>query len=154
MTATWENLGFTPAPSDLRGQLKGPINNGLIATTAIELDRNELGTVNCKKVPSQLVERGLIEQTRQAGIAYSSKICSLYRFTDCNIVNAPTERVKGKRASLGFRKWRTPQNSSSAHCFLRRLVKSWSQRFDFGGQLTQTNKSYLYDFVLNKLPNA
>ena len=54
MTATGENLGFTPAPSDLRGQLKGPINNGLIATTATELDRNELGTVNGEKVPSPI----------------------------------------------------------------------------------------------------
>ena len=107
-----------------------------------------------KKYLPQLVERGVIDQTRQDEIAYSSQICSLYGFTDCDIVDTPTKRVKGKRASLGFRKWRTPQNSISAHCFQLRLVKSWSQRFDFGGQLTQTSESYTYDFVLNKPPNA
>ena len=93
---------------DLRRQFKGPTNNGLIAATATELDRYGWARSTVKKYLPQLIERGLIEQTRQGGIAYMSKICSLYGFTDCDIVDAPTKQIKGRRASLAFREWRTP----------------------------------------------
>ena len=93
---------------DLRRQFKGPTNNGLIAAAASELDRYGWPRSTVKKYLPMLIEHGLIEQTRQGGIAYMSKICSLYAFTDTDTVEAPTKQVKGKRASLAFREWRTP----------------------------------------------
>lgn len=92
---------------DLRRQFKGPTNNGLIAATESELKRYGWARSTAKKYLPMLIERGLIEQTRQGGIAYMSKICSLYGFTDCDIVDAPTKQVRGRRASLAFREWRT-----------------------------------------------
>jgi hypothetical protein len=91
---------------DLRRQFMGPINNGLIAATETELKRYGWARSTVKKYLPQLIERGLIEQTRQGGIAYMSKICSLYAFSDCDIVDAPTKNVRGKRASLAYRDWR------------------------------------------------
>lgn len=93
---------------DLRRQFKGPTNNGLIAAAASELDRYGWPRSTVKKYLPMLIEHGLIEQTRQGGIAYMSKICSLYAFTETDTVDAPTKQVKGKRASLAFREWRTP----------------------------------------------
>lgn len=93
---------------DLRRQFYGATNNGLIAATETELKRYGWARSTVKKYLPQLIERGLIEQTRQGGIAYMSKICSLYAFTDYDTVDAPTKNVKGKRASLAYRDWKTP----------------------------------------------
>ena len=93
---------------DLRRQYKGPTNNGLIAATETEMKRYGWARSTVKKYLPQLIERGLIEQTRQGGIAFMSKICSLYGSTDCDIVDAPTKNVKGKRASLAYRDWKPP----------------------------------------------
>jgi hypothetical protein len=91
---------------DLRRQLKGVVNNGLIAATETELDRYGWPRSTVKKYLPMLVERGLMEKTRQGGIAYMSKICSLYGFTDYPIVDAPTKRIEGKPATLAFRDWK------------------------------------------------
>jgi hypothetical protein len=93
---------------DLRRQFKGATNNGLIAATETELKRYGWPRSTAKKYLPVLIERGLIEQTRQGGIAYMSKICSLYAFTDCDTVEAPTKGVKQRRATLAYRDWRPP----------------------------------------------
>ncbi len=91
---------------DLRRQLKGVSNNGLIAATETELKRYGWARSTAKKYLPMLVKRGLIEKTRQGGIDYMSKICSLYAFTDYATVDAPTKQVQGKPALLAFRDWK------------------------------------------------
>ena len=52
-----------------------------------------------------LMTAGLIDKTRQGGIAYGTKVCSLYRFTDEAVVDQPKQGLKAKGASNDWRQF-------------------------------------------------
>ena len=89
---------------DMRRQFKGA-NNGLIDATQTTLDRYGWPRSTVRKYLPMLIERELITQTRQGGIASMSKICCLYGFTDLDIVSVPTKQVKAQQATHGYRRW-------------------------------------------------
>ena len=93
---------------DLRRQYKGQ-NNGLVDATQTTLERLGWPRSTVRKYLPLLIERELIVQTRQGGIASMSKICCLYGFTDLDIVSVPTKQVRAQQATHGYRRWE-PRN--------------------------------------------
>ena len=89
---------------DMRRQFKGQ-NNGLIDATQTTLVRLGWPRSTVRKYLPLLIERELIVQTRQGGIASMSKICCLYGFTDLDIVSVPTKQVRAQQATHGYRRW-------------------------------------------------
>ena len=89
---------------DMRRQFKGA-NNGLIVATQSTLERYGWPRSTVRKYLPLLIERELITQTRQGGIASMSKICCLYAFTDLDIVSVPTKQVRAQQATHGYRRW-------------------------------------------------
>jgi hypothetical protein len=49
-----------------------------------------------------LIEHGLLEKTRQGGIAAMSKTCSLYAFTDLAVTAHTGKGIKGAQPSLAY----------------------------------------------------
>ena len=92
---------------DLRRQYKGA-NNGLMDGTQTTVERVGCPRSTVRKYLPLLIERELITQTRQGGIASMSKICCLYGFTDLDIVSVPTKQVKAQQATHGYRRWNPP----------------------------------------------
>ena len=92
---------------DMRRQFKGQ-NNGLIDATQTTLERLGWPRSTVRKYLPLLIERELIVQTRQGGIASMSKICCLYGFTDLDIVSVPTKQVRAQQATHGYRHWKPP----------------------------------------------
>lgn len=92
---------------DLRRQYNGH-NNGQIAAV-LEGTEDRPGLVaygwpprTVFKYLKVLVEHGLIEMTRQGGIAAMSKTCSLYAFTEMPVVANKEKCVSGSMASLAY----------------------------------------------------
>ena len=88
---------------DLRRQYKGA-NNGLLDATQTTLEKLNWPRSPVRKYLPLLIERELIVQTRQGGIASMSKICCLYGFTDLDIVSVPTKQVRAQQATHGYRR--------------------------------------------------
>jgi hypothetical protein len=87
---------------DLRLTL-GPTNNGNIDATMTKLrHRGWRSSATLWRAVHQLEAVGLIAKTRQGGIAYMSKVCSLYRFTDEAVFDLPKQRVSAQKATNEF----------------------------------------------------
>ena len=109
-----ESPAFTSLPPiaralylDLRRQYNGH-NNGQIAAV-LEGTPDRPGLIaygwakrSVFKFVKMLIEHGLIEKTRQGGIAAMSKICSLYAFTDAPVVANKEKGISGSMASLAY----------------------------------------------------
>lgn len=90
---------------DLRRQL-GQTNNGNIEATLTTLKhRGWRSSATLHSALKELLEAGLIAQTRQGGIAYLSKQCSLYRFTDVDVFDQPKIGVAAMKATHDYRRF-------------------------------------------------
>ncbi len=88
---------------DLRRTL-GATNNGNISATLSTLNhRGWRSSATLNKALKELVAVGLIAQTRKGGIAYMSKICSLYRFTDEDAFEHPKLGIPKMKATHDYR---------------------------------------------------
>lgn len=98
---------------DLRRQFNG-YNNGQIAAV-IKGTKDHPGLAafgwasrTVFKFINTLIEHGLIERTRQGGINYLSKTCSLYAFTDLAVAANKEKNIAGSLPSLAYRSF-TPK---------------------------------------------
>lgn len=104
---------------DLRRQHNGFNNGSIMATDGIlgPLGWSHSSIMKGLKV---LQEHGLIEQTRQGGIASMSKTCSLWAFTDYPVCENKQFAVKGRQASEAFKLYVPKGNGAK----MRRKKKS------------------------------
>lgn len=90
---------------DLRTKL-GPTNNGNINATLGELKhRGWRSSSTLSRCLKELQAVGLIDKTRQGGIAIGSKVCSLYRFTDEGVYEHPNLGIQKQSPTHDYRRF-------------------------------------------------
>ncbi|WP_374256449.1 hypothetical protein [Aquabacterium sp.] len=101
---SWVEQGLYIA---MRRKLKGT-NNGNIEATLATLRHAEITSPSTlSKSLKSLQAVGLIAKTRQGGIAYGTKVCSLYRFTDEQVYEQPKVGVADIKATNDWKKFKT-----------------------------------------------
>jgi hypothetical protein len=88
---------------DLRRKLIGTNNGNIEATLSILKHRGWKSSATLHYALKELLSVGLMAQTRQGGIAYLSKQCSLYRFTDCEVFEHPKQGFPAAKATYDYR---------------------------------------------------
>ncbi len=92
-------------------------NNGNIEATLAGLKRAGVtSSASLSKSLRALLAVGLIDKTRQGGVASGGKLCSLYRFTDEPVLDHPKHGVKAMRATND---WKRFGNDAAARAALR-----------------------------------
>lgn len=95
----------------------GKTNNGDINATLAEMRHAGISSSSTLSSALHRLEAlGFIEKTRQGGIAFGGKLCSLYRFTD-----EPTYDIAkaGVRSSPAREEWRKFNNMAEARVAVR-----------------------------------
>lgn len=88
----------------MRRKLLGANNGNIEATLGTLRHAGITSSASLAKGLRALMTAGFIDKTRQGGIAYGSKVCSLYRFTDEAVFDQPKYGIKAMPAS---HEWRT-----------------------------------------------
>jgi hypothetical protein len=100
----------------------GQTNNGDINATLAEMRHAGISSSSTLSSALHRLEAlGFIAKTRQGGIAYGGKLCSLYRFTDQSTFDIPKA---GVRSGPATNEWRQFANMSEA----RAVVKIYSPK--------------------------
>jgi len=108
---SWADIGLYVA---LRRKLKGT-NNGNIEATLSDLKHAGItSSASLAKGLRALMAVGLLEKTRQGGIAAGGKVCSLYRFTDEPVLDHPKQGVKASKASNDWKRFSKHTEAASA----------------------------------------
>ena len=103
----------------------GKTNNGDINATLTEMRHSGIGSSSTLSSALQRLEvLGFIEKTRQGGIAFGGKLCSLYRFTDEPTYEIPKASVKAGPATDEWRKFNTIGEARAAVRHLKAKNKS------------------------------
>jgi hypothetical protein len=100
-------------------------NNGNIEATLGELRRAGFtSSATLAKGLRALIAMGFIAKTRQGGVAYGQKVCSLYRFTDEATYEQKRAGVKAMQATFDWRKFETVREAkavlAAAHAAAKR----------------------------------
>ena len=90
---------------DLRRSLTSTNNGNISATLSTLKHRGWRSSATLNKALKELRSVGLIDQTRQGGIAYMSTQCSLYRFTDVDVLENPQLRIPKMKATHDYRRF-------------------------------------------------
>jgi len=81
-------------------------NNGNIEATLGTLKHAGItSSASLAKGLRALMTAGFIDKTRQGGIAYGTKVCSLYRFTDEAVLAHPKLELKAQPATNDWQKF-------------------------------------------------
>jgi hypothetical protein len=89
----------------LRRQLGSTNNGDISATFSVLKHRGIKSSATLAKSLRELETVGLIARTRQGGIAYMSKQCTLYRFTDVDCYDIPKKHVTAQKASNEWKQY-------------------------------------------------
>lgn len=115
-----DSPAFTSLPSwaralyvDLRRQHNG-YNNGDICAADGLLVPYGWAHSTIHKGLKYLIGHGLIEKTRQGGIASMSRTPTLYAFTDIPVVANPSKGVNGAMASWAYKQFNPKNHADSA----------------------------------------
>jgi hypothetical protein len=103
----WHVLGASSKALyvDLRARLKST-NNGNISAPLSEL--KHVGWRSSHPLANALFELealGFIAKTRQGGIRQGSRVCTLYRFTDHDVLEQPKVGIPASAATFGYRQF-------------------------------------------------
>lgn len=101
---SWVEQGLYVA---MRRKLKGTNNGNIEATLATLKHAGITSPATLSKGLKSLQAVGLIAKTRQGGIAYGSKVCSLYRFTDEQTFEHPKLGVKACKVTNDWQRFKT-----------------------------------------------
>jgi hypothetical protein len=115
-SSAWQALGFSSRALyvELRTKLKGT-NNGNIEATHANLKRAGFkSSSTLAKALRELEVVGLIEKTRQGGIANGGKVCNLYRFTDKPTFDFPAKGIRAEKATHEWRQWPSLREATGA----------------------------------------
>ncbi|MFY7863880.1 hypothetical protein [Roseateles sp.] len=91
----------------MRRKLKATNNGNIEATISTLTHYGITSPATLSKGLKALQAVGLIAKTRQGGIAYGSKVCSLYRFTDEPTFEHPKLGVKAYKATNDWKRFKT-----------------------------------------------
>lgn len=98
----------------------GKTNNGDINATLTEMRHAGISSSSTLSSALRRLEvLGFVEKTRQGGITYGGKLCSLYRFTDEPTFEIPKAGVRSGPAS---NEWNRFKNMAEARAALRPLA--------------------------------
>jgi hypothetical protein len=99
----------------------GRTNNGDINATLAEMKHSGISSSSTLAAALHRLEAlGFIEKTRQGGIAYGGKLCSLYRFTDEPTLDVPKAGVKAGPAT---NEWERFANMAEARAAVRLFTR-------------------------------
>jgi len=122
----------------LRRKLLGS-NNGNINATLKELKH---AGINSSSTLSNALHRlealGFIEKTRQGGIAFGGKLCSLYRFTDVETHEFPKLGVKAMRPT---NEWKNFKTLSEAKFAIKNFTRENTSKLRLSDRSASTIKS-------------
>jgi predicted transcriptional regulator len=108
----------------LRRKLGGT-NNGDINATLAELRHAGISSSSTLSTALHRLEAlGLIAKTRQGGIAFGGKLCSLYRFTDVETFDIAKAGVKAGQATNEWKQLKTLAEARAAVRPFMRKTKS------------------------------
>lgn len=110
---SWVEQGLYIA---MRRKLKGTNNGNIEATLATLKHAGITSPATLSKGLKSLQAVGLIAKTRQGGIAYGSKVCSLYRFTDEQTFEFQKLGVKACKAT---NEWQRFKNLAEARAAIK-----------------------------------
>lgn len=97
---SWAEKGLYLA---MRRKLSGSNNGNIDATLGTLRHAGITSSASLAKGLRSLMTAGFIAKTRQGGVAYGAKVCSLYRFTDEGVFDFPKLDI---RATLPTNDWR------------------------------------------------
>ena len=100
-TLSWADRGLYIA---IRRKLLNSNNGNVEATLGTLRHAGVTSSASLSKGLRALLTVGLIDKTRQGGVAYGAKVCSLYRFTDEQVFDHPKLGIKAMRAT---NEWQT-----------------------------------------------
>ena len=101
---SWAERGLYVA---MRRKLMGTNNGNIEATLGALRHAGVTSSASLAKGLRALTIAGFINKTRQGGIAYGTKVCSLYRFTDDLTLEHPKLGIKAMPATNEWRKFST-----------------------------------------------
>jgi hypothetical protein len=107
----WSSVGLYVA---MRRKLQST-NNGNLSCTLGDMKHYGMGSsATLAKALKALQAVGLISMTRQGGIAFGQKVCSLYRFTDEQVFEQPKVGVKASAPTHEWRQFTTLGQAKAA----------------------------------------
>ena len=94
----------------------GETNNGDISATlaGFKSRGDTISSATLSKALNDLQTVGLIDQTRQGGIAANGKNCSLYRFTDQAVHQMPAKGIEAFKATHDYKEFKTIEEARAA----------------------------------------
>lgn len=101
---SWADRGLWIA---MRRKLLNSNNGNIEATLATLRHAGFTSSATLAKCLRSLMCAGFIDKTRQGGVAYGQKVCSLYRFTDEAVFDMPKIDVKAQPATHDWRRFKT-----------------------------------------------
>jgi hypothetical protein len=99
---SWADRGLYVA---MRRNLKATNNGNIEATLGTLRHAGINSSATLAKGLRALMTAGFIDKTRQGGIAYGTKFCSLYRFTDEGVFDYPKLGIKAMGATNDWRRF-------------------------------------------------
>lgn len=120
-SVAWRSLGYASQSLFLlmRRKLMGT-NNGNISATLGELKHygwKSSATLN--KALKELQALGFIAVTRQGGIAFGQKVCTLYRFTDVDVYEHPKLGIRSISATNDWKRFSTLADTGTALALMK-----------------------------------
>lgn len=121
-SAAWRALSHADVRVYLALRRKlGSTNNGDINATLAELRHAGISSSSTLSTALHRLEAlGLIAKTRQGGIAFGGKLCSLYRFTDVETFDIAKAGVRAGRAT---NEWQQFKNVAEARAAVRPFTR-------------------------------
>lgn len=98
----------------MRRDLKGTNNGNISATLGDLKHRGIRSSATLAKGLRELQSLGLIAMTRQGGVAWGKKTCSLYRFTDEESYDLPRLGITGSKTTHEWKTFTTLAQANNA----------------------------------------
>lgn len=108
---SWSEQGLYLA---IRRKLNGSNNGNIEASLGSLKHAGMKSSATLAKGLRSLITAGFIAKTRQGGVAYGQKICSLYRFTDERVFDFPKQGIKAMRETNEWKAFTTAASVKSA----------------------------------------
>lgn len=133
---------------DLRMKYNGH-NNGNISASLSDLrKRGWNSSSTLAKCLRELQEHGFLDKTRQGGIAYMSKLCNLFRFTDLDVFETPGLGLAKMAATNDFETF-IPKPAPEKKSKVRKSKLSRSKPEAMGPVIGSNSEAEIRSYVRN-----
>lgn len=144
----WRVLSFSAKALyiDMRAKLRSTNNGNINATLSEMKHRGWTSSATLSKSLRQLEHMGFIAKTRQGGIAFMSKRCSLYRFTDLPVFEHPKQKIMDFKSTFEYRRFESVSEAKSTICELTERKKTKVQKL----KLTALESEAMTPFIASE----